>query len=776
MNIGWDFNETDKQTAEDLSTFLPKEVYDIHAHLYKTADFAETAPFWEAGPAEVTEAVWKDALRRQLPRSKLAGGLFFPMPLMSAGPNGCGLDAVNDYLVSQLEILPQSRGLILVGPQYSRERALRYFANPKIMGFKPYHILSTSKPTWEAPLRSYLPEWAWESAHERELIIMLHMVRDRALADPENQREILEMCRKYPQAKLILAHAARGFHPTNTVKGLSGIRNLQNVWFDTSAICESAAILAILKAFGPRRLLWGSDFPVSQLRGKCVGLGTGFAWLQWDTLRWDSAHVRTCPTLVGLESLRAIREAAEVFGLNEEDVKDVFCRNAQRVLGLDKDSGNLTQDTYTRAKQRIPGGTQLLSKRPEKFAPDQWPAYFREARGCEVWDLDGRHYYDLSTNSVGACLLGYCDPHVTRAVHRRINLGSISSLNPPEEVALADRLCEIHPWAEQARFVRGGGEAVAVAVRIARATTDRSLVAVCGYHGWHDWYLAANLGENDLLRGHLLAGLDPIGVPRELRSTTFAFTYNNRNEFEEIVRKHGNRLAAVVMEPCRHHDPDPGFLEFVRDATHECGAQLIFDEVSVGWRLIYGGAHLRFGVQPDIAVFAKALGNGHPIGAVIGTREAMDGANSSFISSTYWTEAVGPAAALATLDKMAWTNVPAHVERIGGQVKAHWDRAAQQHEIPVKVSGGYSCLGSFTFTHEQDSALRTLYTQYMLQCGFLAGCHIYVTLAHTDEIVSRYAESVDEVFARMAEALRRGDVEKELAGPIAHAGFQRLIR
>jgi len=301
-------------------------------------------------------------------------------------------------------------------------------------------------------------------------------------------------------------------------------------------------------------------------------------------------------------------------------------------------NNNATQRLYEHAQERIPPGTQLLSKRPSRFAPGQWPAYFSKARGCEVWDLDGRHYYDMSINGIGACLLCFCDADVNAAVIERINRGHWCTQNPPEEVELADKLCEIHPWAQQARFTRAGGEACAVAVRIARATTDRSLVAICGYHGWHDWYLAANLGEEDALRGHLLEGLDPLGVPRELRGTTLTFSYNNREEFQQIIDQHGSDLAAVMMEPCRHHDPEPGFLEFVRDGAHSCGAKLIFDEVTIGWRLHFGGAHLRFGVDPDMAVFAKSLANGYAMGAVIGTKQAMAGAEVSFISSSSWTE------------------------------------------------------------------------------------------------------------------------------------------
>jgi glutamate-1-semialdehyde 2,1-aminomutase len=453
----------------------------------------------------------------------------------------------------------------------------------------------------------------------------------------------------------------------------------------------------------------------------------------------------------------------------------MFYRNAADLFGIEKRVPSLTQGLYTHAKTRIPGGTQLLSKRPENMCPNQWPPYYREARGCEIWDLDGRHYYDMSTNGIGACLLGFSDPDVNAAVIRRVNLGSASTLNPAEEVELADLLCSIHPWATQARFTRAGGETGSVAVRIARATTDRSVVAFCGYHGWHDWYLSANLGESDALRGHLLPGLNPLGVPRELRGTSVPFTYNNREEFRRIIETHGKNLACVVMEPCRGKDPEPGFLEFVRDEAHRAGALLIFDEVTIGFRRNFGGAHLALGVNPDMAFFAKAIGNGFPIGAVIGTREAMEGAHVSFISSTSWTEGVGPAASVASIKKLKERDVSTHVARIGGLVLSAWKSSAEKHGLPVEFDGGYPCLAHFKFNHPESEALRTLYTQLMLDRGFLAGVSIYPTLAHTDEIIGLYASAVDEVFGEIAGIIGRGDIRAALKGPVALSGFKRLL-
>lgn len=434
-----------------------------------------------------------------------------------------------------------------------------------------------------------------------------------------------------------------------------------------------------------------------------------------------------------------------------------------------------TQALYAHAKTRIPGGVQLLSKRPENFAPGQWPAYFTRAKGCEVWDLDGNRYVDMCFNGIGACLLGFAHPRVTEAVTRRIADGGMCTLNAPEEVALADRLCGLHPWAEQARFARTGGEACAMAVRIARATTRRDIVAICGYHGWQDWYLAANLGETDALKGHLLPGLDPGGVPSGLRGTALTFAANDLDAFQRILDACGDRLAAVVMEPCRFRDPEPGFLEAVRAGCTKHGALLVLDEITIGWRLCRGGAHLALGVQPDLAIFAKALGNGHPISAVIGTRAAMEGAHESFISSTYWTEAVGPAAALAVLDVMVEADVPAHVALIGAAMQRCWRDAAARHGLPVSVPEGYPCLAHFAFDHPRANALKTLYTQEMLKEGYLASTVIYPTLAHNDGIVEEHAQAVNRVFETLARCAARDQIDAALEGPEALTGFRRLL-
>lgn len=435
------------------------------------------------------------------------------------------------------------------------------------------------------------------------------------------------------------------------------------------------------------------------------------------------------------------------------------------------------QQLYERAKRLIPGGTQLLSKRPEMFLPDQWPAYYSRAKGAAVWDLDGIEYTDMTSSAVGSCPLGYADEDVDAAVVAAVKDGSMATLNCPEEVELAELLCQLHPWAQMCRFARTGGESMAIAVRIARAYTRRSVVAVCGYHGWLDWYLAANQAHADALgeEGLLLPGLDPSGVPGELAGTTVTFRHNDIEGLRAVAREHAGRLAAIVCEPQRGEQPKPGFLEAARQLADETGAVLVFDEVSSALRLTVGGVHLLYGVEPDLAVFAKGIGNGFPIGAVIGTADVMEAAQTTFISSTYWTERVGPVAALATLHKFADIDGSQRLIDAGRRVQAIWRDAGEATGLAVEVTHPdmppFSHLG---FDHPQAQAVRTLFCQLMLERGYLDNGNFYATCAHTAEILDRYAEVVRDAFGRVYDAVRAKRVAEELKGPVAHTGFARL--
>jgi glutamate-1-semialdehyde 2,1-aminomutase len=433
----------------------------------------------------------------------------------------------------------------------------------------------------------------------------------------------------------------------------------------------------------------------------------------------------------------------------------------------------VNQTLYKKAKTKIPGGTQLLSKRPEMFLPDQWPNYFSKIRGVEVWDLEGNQYLDMCYNGIGSCVLGAADPDVDAAVRAAIDAGTMSTLNCPEEVELADLLCELHPWADMVRYSRCGGEAMAIAVRIARARTGRERVAVCGYHGWHDWYLAANLADDSALDGHMLPGLEPNGVPRSLQGTAVPFRYNQIDELKQIVVRHGKDLAAIVMEPIREHEPVDGFLDKVRQIADETGAVLILDEVTAGFRLNTGGVHLLYQLVPDIAVFAKALGNGYPMAAIIGRGDVMEAAQKSFISSTYWTERIGPVAALATVRKHRQHDVGRHLLRMGQLMKEAWRSAGAEADLPVEV-GGLDPLAHFRIETENSQVAHSLFTQLMLERGILASKSFYATFAHTEKHVSDYRAAAVDAFAIIRRAINDDAMTSMLRGPVAHTGFRRL--
>ena len=434
----------------------------------------------------------------------------------------------------------------------------------------------------------------------------------------------------------------------------------------------------------------------------------------------------------------------------------------------------IAQTLYEKAKKIIPGGTQLLSKRPETFLPDLWPAYYEKAKGCKVWDLDGNKYTAMSYMGIGASILGYADKDVDSAVKTAVDKGSMCTLNCPEEVELAELLCKLHPWAEMVRYARTGGEAMAIAVRIARAKTGKDLVLFCGYHGWHDWYLSANLADNKALDGHLLPGLKPKGVPRVLKNSAIPFSYNNIKGFLSLVDKYKNKIGTVVMEPLRNYYPEKGFLETIREMTEKLKIVLIFDEITSGWRLNLGGAHLKLGVNPDIAVFGKGISNGYPMAAIIGKSEVMEVAQETFISSTYWTERIGPVAALATIRKLKERDVPSHLINIGKKIQNGWRESAEKNCLKISVSGIYP-LGHFSFNYEDPLILKTLFTQLMLERGFLATDSFYASYAHREKNVEKYLEVVDEVFEFIARAIKENKVKKYLKGPICHSGFRRLV-
>ena len=431
-----------------------------------------------------------------------------------------------------------------------------------------------------------------------------------------------------------------------------------------------------------------------------------------------------------------------------------------------------SQDLYRRAKEIIPGGTQLLSKRPEMFLPDLWPSYYKKSKGCEVWDLDDKHYYDMSIMGIGTCVLGYANETINQAVKDSIDNGSMSTLNAPEEVELAEKILNLHPWASHIRFSKTGGEAVTVALRIARAHTKKTKVAFCGYHGWHDWYLSANLNDTDGLKNQLLPGLSTDGIPKELKNTAFPFGYGNYQQFDEIIDSVGDELGVIIMEVQRYKGIDIEFLKYIKSIAREKGIILIFDEISSGFRVNIGGMHLLHGVEPDIALLGKALGNGFPISAIMGTKEVMSSAQNTFISSSYWTERTGYVAALETIKFFEENNVIEVIGKTGSYIRDGLSKIFTDTMLNIDVSGGLGSVVAMSIQEDKPLLLKTIFTQEMLKRGFLASNLIYVSYAHTQEIVDKYLENAADVFRLIAN--NKESLEELLESEVSHGGFKRL--
>lgn len=420
----------------------------------------------------------------------------------------------------------------------------------------------------------------------------------------------------------------------------------------------------------------------------------------------------------------------------------------------------------------IPGGTSLLSKRPEQFLPENWPAYYSKSKGCRVWDLDGKEYIDCSMMGIGTNTLGYANEAVDEAVMKVVKDGNLTTLNCPEEVYLAEKLLSMEPWAGGVRYTRGGGEANSMCVRIARAYTGRDKVAICGYHGWHDWYVSVNLGDSDALAGHLLPGIPTGGVPRELRGTTIPFHYNNFEELLDIVNKNSD-LAAVKMEVCRNFGPENNFLEKVRNLCTERGIVLIFDECTSGFRETFGGLFHKYGVIPDMTIYSKTMANGYALAAVLGKKEIMDAAQGSWISSTFWTERIGPTAALAALKEMERVKSWETITKMGLDNKKRWQALADKYGLEIE-QWGIPALAGYTFKSKNHLAYKTFITQEMLKQGYLAGNSMYPSIAHTQDIIDDYFEKLDKIFAQIRDFEDGKDVMKVLDGPICQSGFKRL--
>ncbi len=396
---------------------------------------------------------------------------------------------------------------------------------------------------------------------------------------------------------------------------------------------------------------------------------------------------------------------------------------------------------YNIAKTIIPGGTTLFSKRSELHLPDKWPAYFSKAKDIHVWDLKGEKYLDMFC-AVGTSILGYSNKNVKKSVIKNINKGNLTTLNCPEEIYLTKKLLKHHSWAAMSKFTRGGGEANALAIRIARSNTKKKNVAFCGYHGWHDWYLSANINSKKNLDQHLMSGLNYDGIPENLKNTSFPFPYNNFEYLCKLIKE--KNIGIIKMEVMRNVKPSDNFLQKIRKICNQKKIILIFDECTTGYREVMGGLHLKFKVYPDIAIFGKSLGSGYAINAIIGKKKIMSKAENTFISSTFWGERIGYTAALSSIIEFQRLNVFEKVISNGKFIKKIWLDLSKKYNVPIKVYGTNGIL-SFEFTHSH-ARRKTFLTQEMLKNKILATNMMYITIFHTKNNIKKYMKILDKVF------------------------------
>ena len=433
-------------------------------------------------------------------------------------------------------------------------------------------------------------------------------------------------------------------------------------------------------------------------------------------------------------------------------------------------------EIYERAGELIPGRTQLISRRASRFASGISPVYAQSAKGSRFIDVDENEYIDWMS-SVGAVILGHADDVVDRAVEEQIKRGSLSSLNSPLEIELAEELVDTIPSAEMVRYTKGGGEACAAAARIARGTTGRDKIIFCGYHGWHDWYQAANY-EADPVSGEFpFAGIEPIGIPKVLAGTVIPFPYGDLDALRELLDEHAGEVAAVMMEPLRSMLPEPGFLEGVKELAHAHGAILIFDEVSCGWRLSVGGVQEYVGVTPDMTVLAKAMSNGYPMGAVVGSREVMEPASRMFVSSSYWSDNIGLTAALTTIRELRRRDSAAFFLETGEKLRQALNGSIADAGLSGEYTGLHTAL-SLTLSLPDENLrakVNTLFIQEMARRGVHCPMGFILNMAHTDEVIRQTAEAATEAFDVIRSGLESEDIDSLLICDLTQEPFRRLV-
>ena len=439
-----------------------------------------------------------------------------------------------------------------------------------------------------------------------------------------------------------------------------------------------------------------------------------------------------------------------------------------------KNKQNKGYNLWLEAEKLIPGGNSIISKRPERYAGKLWPTYFTKSKGCKIWDLENKKYIDFAQMGIGASILGYSNFELNKFIKKKIDQGISTTLNSFEEVDLAKKLLQLNKGFKGVKFARSGGEAMMVAIRLARALNkNHQEIAFSGYHGWFDWYLATNLQTKKNLNEHLLPGLDAIGVDKKLKGSIYPFSYNNALELEKLIKKNKN-IGIVVVESARYDYPEKNFVQQVNKICKKNNLILICDEITSGFRISNTGAYKKIGFTPQIVVYGKGLGNGFPITAIVGKKKIMKNATKSFISSSNWSERVGFCAALKTIEIIEKKKVWKHLDKIGRQIKEGWLKIFKKYNLDITVSNFLPLITMKLNYGKENNLILTYYIQEMLKKNYLVSSSIYISFAHSQKLVKKYLNDTDKVFEKISQLLKEKKIKKEISTNIRSDAFKRL--
>jgi glutamate-1-semialdehyde 2,1-aminomutase len=417
---------------------------------------------------------------------------------------------------------------------------------------------------------------------------------------------------------------------------------------------------------------------------------------------------------------------------------------------------------YQRALKTIPLASQTFSKSAMNFPRKATPLFLEKGQGAYVWDYDGNKFIDYVIGLMPV-ILGYCDPDVDRAIKSQLNNGIIFSLPSELEVQLSEKLMELIPCAKMARFGKNGSDVTSAAIRLARAYTGRNRIAVCGYHGWHDWYIGSTSRS--------------LGVPKVIKDLTSKFIFNDPDSLESLLKKDPNSFAAVILEPTGVVAPEEGFLESVRELCDKYGVILVFDEIVTGFRVDLGGAQRKYGVTPDLATFGKAMANGMPISAIVGSCKIMKLMDDIFFSGTFGGETLSLAAALATISKLEKINAPKIFESTGNTLSSSIQAMITEFELDdiVSLSGEDWWPRMIVGKYGKNSQVEmtSLMRQEFIENGIFMGGTINLSIAHSDEsVIAETLDGVHQSFEKFSRYIKIGNPMSNFRGELIKPVFQ----